>query len=259
MSNFPHGVCTLTLGRCMKALNLPYNYIFIWLFFKLPMLSLVGLFLLPFIEKKIFLRSVNQIILGSILLTIISIILLLIFFNVNLYDEIRHVLFLVPLILIVSFSTIYFFSKKLILYTAFISIFVYAIQNINMYPYQYTWFNLFSNFINVNNNFELDYYGISGRNIAKKINTNNQILYYKDKCIYAAPINLLRPFISSDFNCVKHLTSIYPSSTEKYILVKFTRELRRENPSNCKLIFEESYNLNLFKKKMLMGEVYICN
>ena len=34
---------------------------------------------------------------------------------------------------------------------------------------------------------------------------------------------------------------------------------RRENPDNCRLIFEESYNLNLLKNKLKMGEVYICN
>ena len=259
MRNYPHSACTLTLGKCMKAEDLPSSYIFIWLFFKLPLLTFIGLALFPFIEKKIFSHPIHQIILGSLLLTIISIIFLLIFFETNLYDELRQVLFLFPLILIVSFSTIFFFSKKLILYTAFISIFVFTLQNINMYPYQYTWFNLFGNFININNNFELDYYGLSGRNIAKKINSNNQLLYYKDKCIYAAPIHLIKPFISTDYNCVKHLTSIYPSSAEKYILVRYTREIRRENPSNCKLIFEESYNLNLFKKNLKMGIVYICN
>ena len=72
-----------------------------------------------------------------------------------------------------------------------------------MYPYQYTWFNLFSNFINVNNNFEVDYWGVSGRNIAKKINSSKKLLEHKDKCIYVAPKHIIEPFISSDFNCIK--------------------------------------------------------
>ena len=105
-----------------------------------------------------------------------------------------------------------------------------------MYPYQYTWFNLFSNFTNVNNNFEVDYWGVSGRNIAKKINSNKKLLKHKDKCIYVAPKHIIEPFISSDFNCVKIFHSIYPKSTEKYILVKYMRNLRRDNPDNCKLI-----------------------
>ena len=128
-----------------------------------------------------------------------------------------------------------------------------------MYPYQYTWFNLFGNFININNNFELDYWGVSGRNIARKINNNNQLLHYRDKCIYVSPKHIIEPFISADYNCVKPFLSIYPKSTEKYILVKYTRNIRRENPSDCKLIIEENYNLNLFKDRLIMGEVFICN
>ena len=258
--DYPLGVCTLTLGKCMEATKLPYNYIFIWLFFKLPILSLIGLMLFPFAERKIFSQPTRQIILGSILLTLISIILILIFLEANIYDELRHVLYIVPLILIISFSITYFFSKKLLLYVAFLSIFSFSIQNINMYPYQYTWFNLFSNFININSNFELDYWGVSGRNIAEKINNNDQLLHYRDKCIYVPlPKHIIEPFISTDFNCIKPSLSIYPKSTEKYILVKYTRLIRRENPSNCKLIIEESYNLNLFKDKLIMGKVFICN
>jgi len=257
MRNIQYGVCTLTLGNCMDALNLPSSYIFIWLFFKLPLLSFIGLILFPFIEKKIFLEPKNQIILGSILLTIISIIFLFIFFNVNQYDELRHVLFLFSLILLASFSTIYFFSKKMILYISFISIFYFTIQNINMYPYQYTWFNLFGNFVDISKNFEVDYWGVSGKNIAKKINNNDQILSNMDKCIYVSPIHVVKPFIRDDFNCVKPFFSIYPKSAEKYILVKYMRNIRRENPSNCELVFTESYNL--LSNKMIMGEVYICN
>ena len=206
-------------------------------------------------RKKFFQQDLNQIILGSIFLTIISIIFLLIFFDVNLYDELRHILYLIPLILIVTFSIIYFFSKKLLLFLSIASIFIFTIQNFNMYPYQYTWFNLFSNFIDINKNFEIDYWGVSGRNIAEKINNNGELLYYKDKCIYVAPKHIIEPFISADYNCVKSFFSIYPKSTEKYILVKYTRNIRRENPDNCRLIFEESYNLNLLKNKLKMGEV----
>ena len=259
MKQFPYGVCTLTFGTCMDALNLPSSYIFIWLLFKLPLLSFVGFFLFPFIEKKIFSTNLNQIILGSILLTIISIIFLLIFFDANLYDELRHILYLIPLILIVTFSIIYFFSKKLLLFLSIASIFIFTIQNFNMYPYQYTWFNLFGNFININNNFEVDYWGVSGRYIAKKININGRLLDYKDRCIYVAPKHIIEPFISADFKCIKPFLSIYPKSTEQYILVKYMRNLRRENPDNCELIFEESYNLNLFKNKLKLGEVFVCN
>lgn len=257
MRSIQYGVCTLTLGNCMDSLNLPSSYIFIWLFFKLPLLSFVGFILFPFIEKKIFVKTKNQIILGSILLTIISIIFLFIIFNVNQYDELRHILFLFSLILIASFSIIYFFSKRLLLFISIVSILYFGIQNINMFPYQYTWFNVFGNFVNISKNFEVDYWGVSGKNIAKKINNNNKILSIKDKCIYVSPIHVIKPFISADFDCVKPYYSIYPKSDEKYVLIKYMRNIRRENPSNCELVFTENYNL--LNNKMIMGKVFICN
>jgi len=259
LRNIPYGVCTLTLGSCMDALNLPSSYIFIWLFFKLPLFALIALAIFPFIEKKIFNQTVNQVTLGSILISIITIIFLLIFFKANLYDELRHILYLFPLILISSFSIIYFFSKKLTIFLSFVTILIFSLQNLNMYPYQYTWFNLFSNFVDVNKKFEVDYWGVSGRNIADKINKNKYLLSLHDKCIYVSPIHLIEPFVDSKYNCIKPFFSIYPKSSEKYILVKYMRNIRRENPDNCKLIFEENYNLNLFSKKLRIGEVYICN
>jgi len=143
------------------------------------------------------------------------------------------------------------------LYCSLLSILIFSIQNLIIYPYQYTWFNSFSNFIDINKNFEVDYWGVSGRNIASKINNNQVLLSHKDKCIYVSPIHIIKPFISNDFKCVKSFFSIYPKSTEKYILVKYTRNIRRENPSNCQLIFKESSML--LSKELLMGEVYFCN
>jgi hypothetical protein len=257
MRNINYGVCTLTLGKCMDSLKLPSSYIFVWLFFKLPLLTLLGFIVFPFIEKKIFSKANSQIILGSILLTLISIIFILIFIEVNLYDEIRHILFIVPLILIASFSTLYFFSKKILLYLSIMSILTFSIQNFIIYPYQYAWFNPIINFVDINKNFEVDYWGVSGRNIASKINKNEFILSNKDKCIYVSPTHLIKPFLSKDYNCVKPFFSIFPKSNEKYILVKYTRNIRRENPSDCKLVFKESSML--FKKELIMGEVYVCN
>lgn len=107
LRNIPYSVCTLTLGNCMDAENLPSSYIFIWLFFKLPIVSLIGLIIFPFVERKIFSISHYKITIAPLLISIISIIFLLIFFEANLYDELRHILYLVPLILIVSFSLVF--------------------------------------------------------------------------------------------------------------------------------------------------------
>ena len=112
MSQHLQTVCTVTLGECMKAQNLPSSYLPIWLFFKLPILILFGLIYLILNEKSFFSPSLNGIIITSILGSTLLIILLLILFNVNLYDEIRQVMFLIPLIFIISMVSIFILPKK---------------------------------------------------------------------------------------------------------------------------------------------------
>ena len=45
MKKYQQDMCTITLGNCLKSMNLPANYYFIWLFFKLPILIILSLFL----------------------------------------------------------------------------------------------------------------------------------------------------------------------------------------------------------------------
>ena len=54
MSNYFNDVCTNTLGSCMHPKDLPSTYIPIWLSVKLPLFIIIGIILLPFTEKKIF-------------------------------------------------------------------------------------------------------------------------------------------------------------------------------------------------------------
>ena len=157
----------------MKAQSLPSSYIPIWLFFKLPIIILVGIFMFPLIEKKIFSNKLNVILLGSLSLSIFSILFLLILLNVNLYDEIRHLLFLIPIIFIISFSFLYSISKKLFQSIIAIFIFFFIFQNIKIFPYNYLWLNNFSSFTNINSSFEKDYWGLSTRRISNFFNENS--------------------------------------------------------------------------------------
>ena len=97
----------------MKTQDLPPSYLLIWLSFKLPIIILLGLILFPILEKKLFKFDYNKLIIGSFLSTILLIIFLFIVLGVYLYDEVRQILFLIPLILLVSLTLIYNFRKKL--------------------------------------------------------------------------------------------------------------------------------------------------
>ena len=146
MSQHLQTVCTITLGECMKAQNLPASYLPIWFFFKLPTLILISLFLYPLTEKKINQNRKNSNVISSIALTIFLIISLLIIFEVNLYDEIRQVMILIPLIFIISLYFLFIYSNKFfkILVPLFTIYFIF--QNILIYPYNYIWVNNFLTF-----------------------------------------------------------------------------------------------------------------
>ena len=98
MGNYFNNICTLTLGDCMDSLNLPSSYYFIWLFFKLPILIIAGVIIFPFVEKKIFENNINSIYYGTFCFSVSGIIFIFILFSVNIYDEIRHIMFLLPFI-----------------------------------------------------------------------------------------------------------------------------------------------------------------
>ena len=79
MGRFPQDVCTLTLGKCVKSLNIDPLYIPIWFLFKLPLVVLFGILIIPFTERKIFNNKTTNIYFGTILLStfIIPVILIL--------------------------------------------------------------------------------------------------------------------------------------------------------------------------------------
>ena len=81
MSDHLQTVCTITLGECMKAQNLPSTYLPIWFFFKMPIAIIIGLILFPFVEKKITDQSLNSLVLISLICSIFAISLLFILFN----------------------------------------------------------------------------------------------------------------------------------------------------------------------------------
>ena len=126
----------------MYSKDLPSTYLLIWFLVKIPLIILIGLLLIPFSEKEIFVKEKNKIFVGSILLTILLIPLILILTKAHLYDEIRQVMFLVPLILILGLISLYTISKKVFYFISIISISFFVIENIKINPYQYVWFNL---------------------------------------------------------------------------------------------------------------------
>ena len=251
-----NNVGTKTFGTLMYSKDLPPTYLPIWLSVKLPAIILIGLIFIPFSEKKMFSNKKNTIILSTLLLSFLSIILILIFRNVHLYDEIRQILFLIPLIFIVSFSSLYLFKKEFFYILGITTFLFFIVENIKIRPYQYVWFNSPSRVIDLSKKFELEYQGISGREIAKFLrNKKNQ-----DLCILANPIHSIKPYLyKTDFKCFDIWQKIDGVNKRPFLAVQNVRNLKKSMPYGCRSIYETSFKLFFQKEKIITGKVLECS
>lgn len=259
MSQYFNNICTLTLGDCMSSLSLPASYYFIWLFFKLPILIIFGLILFPIVEKKIFNDGINSIYYGTFLFSSLFIIFLFILLRVNIYDEIRHIMFIVPLIFLVGLINLYMFNKKFSYILISLTSIFFIIENINLNPYQYTWLNSFAKFTNIEKNFEVDYWGVSGKNLQRQISEyskTNKIS--KDICIYGDEFS--KEFlINEGFICFERYQELDSAKIKPAIAYKNLRNAKRSNPRDCKLIWNESYKYTFYGKNISVGTLWFCD
>ena len=258
MGKYYHDICTLTLGSCMRALNLPSSYIFIWFFFKLPILILFGLLMYPFVEKNIMNKGIKTVHYLTIACTLLSILFIFILKNVALYDEIRHVMFLIPLIFLLALYNIFLFNKKFYyLLSSFVIIF-FIFENISLKKYQYTWLNSFAKFTDIEKNFEIDYLGISNKNI------QNKIIDYTIKnnldtniCIYGGPYTSV--FLEmKGFTCFDEYSKVDGVKSRPFLAYQNVRNIKRSKPNDCNLVHIEKYNYLFYKTDIITGKLWYC-
>jgi len=264
MSNYFNDVCTLTLGVCMKSKNLDSTYIPIWLLVKLPLIVLIGILLIPFVEKKIFVNKKNNLYFGTILISAFLIPVILILTKVNLYDELRQILFLVPLFFILGVISLYLFSVRLFYILSIITSFIFITENIKIYPYQYAWFNTPSRFLNLNNNFEIDYWGISGRELSnelKKISKNNQ----SNRCVLVSPLWTAKHFLSkkhnsdrNDFNCFGSWSDVDSNFERPFWAIQNVRNLKKSEIFKCETVYISKFKLLFSKEDLVTGKLLNC-
>jgi hypothetical protein len=258
MSNHWNNVCTLTLGKCMYSKNLDPLYIPIWLLVKLPTIILIGFILLPFTEKKIFLNKKSNITFGTLLFSSIFIPALLILKKVYLYDELRQILFLIPLIFIIGSVSFYIFSKKIFYLLSFITILIFVIENIKIYPYQYVWFNTPARALNLTKNFELEYIGLSGRDLAKNIIILNKEVNPKP-CILVSPPWLIQSFLdSSSYSCFGLWQEIDSDFPRPFWAVQNVRNIKKGRSYKCNIVYESKFSLLFSKENIVTGKLLKC-
>ena len=253
--NITQTVCTVTLGECMKTQDIPASYLFIWMFFKLPILILIGIALFPLVEKKLLVEKNNKLILGSLIITVVTIILLFVLLKINLYDELRQILFLLPLIFIISLISIFKFKKNFSLTLVTFYIIFFLIINFKSYPFNYLWLNNFNHFINVNKNFEKDYWGVSTKKVALFLNKEKVA---QKNCIISNRTNGISYFLNLEAACFKNLDEMHKKNERPFYVALTERALNKGVPNKCDLIEVISTNINFGKEDISLAKIYKC-
>ena len=259
MGKYQQNLCTLTLGDCMESLNLPSNYYFIWLFFKLPILIIFGILLFPLIEKKIFSQDPLRLTFYlTLFITPLIIILVFIFKDVALYDEIRHIMFIIPMIFLASLLNIYILNDKLF-YTLTVSfVLFFILENFSINPYQYTWLNSFAKFNKIDKSFEVDYWGVSNKSLQNEIIKFSKLnSLNKNTCVYGD--TYVKEFlIKHNFKCFKSYSELDAAKVRPYFVYQNVRNLKRSSPKDCKLVLDESYKYSFSNQKIKVANLWYC-
>ncbi len=173
-------------GQIYESNNYPITYIFQNLFFKSPeyVIFLYILFMPIFFPIKKILNNKNfNRNIFFIILNVITPTFLLFIFDTNVYDGLRLFLYILPYFLTIPAIVLYFlilnrnkvFFKGCLIISIFLFIF-YVYNFFSITPYHYTYLNIFAGkFSNADTKFENDYWGISLKELSKKMVENDEI------------------------------------------------------------------------------------
>jgi hypothetical protein len=196
LSNYPHEYYILYDSKIIKTVNIPWHYLFKWMFISTPflyqILFIIGFFL---VGKKLTINflnikddkklkkiddlwtNVNEKFDINLFLLITAFLFLIIKSNSTLYTGWRHIYFLYPLMIYFSiFSVneiIKLFKhnqkiKKLLLYTAIVYFIFISLVMYKIHPYQNLYFNNFAG-KEVHRKYEVDYWGLANVKFLKQV------------------------------------------------------------------------------------------
>jgi len=168
-------------------------------------------------------------------------------------------MFLIPLLFLVSLHNFYLFNKKLFSLLGSLVIIFFIYENYKINPYQYTWMNSFSKFHNINKTFEVDYWGISNKNLYRSIynhsienNSNNNTCVFGD--LYSGAF-----LQNKKFNCFKSYSELDAADIRPFYVLKNVRNFKRSDPKNCELISLENYYYSFSNQKINVGSSWYCD
>ena len=173
MSSYPHEVYNLFKGEYILSTNVPIDYLPTWIIYTTPityiLFFVVGfLYLLKtFFTDKNFLQNKNINKDFFIFTTLLFILFSTIILGATLYNGLRQLYFVYPLIIYISIFAIFKILNKFSKKANFLVTFIFLISfshttywMIKNHPHQYVYFNFLAG-KNFSDKFEMDYWGLS--------------------------------------------------------------------------------------------------
>jgi len=265
MSHHPWDGDTLTWGNFMSSSKERYFlYIPYWLFVKLPIMIIIGIAALPLALFN--LHKQNAVLAKSALFTLVglaasvlAIILTLCLTRTPLYNELRQILFLFPVLYIIGLTSLFYVNKKIALIGLVLSAVIFIWDDIVLHPYEYTYLNEIVRQLKDPEDFEKDYIGISAGKNARWLN-HSQLTVGSD-CLYATPLHLWQYQLNlNQYPCLKDFSArSFDYQNTSFLLATINRNNANLLPMpSCKVVHCEERTLPLSTAKLVFGKVYWC-
>jgi hypothetical protein len=261
MGSHPWQGDTLTAGELVEPKTRLIFYIASWLLVKLPLFTLLGLITVTyFLLRNLFnqMLQLQESATWALSLTVVTIIGLLIIQRAALYNDLRQILFVMPLLLMISIIGFSWISKKACTILLSVTACLMLIDDIHLQPYQYIYVNEMARYTDVGKKYETDYFGVSVKEMAHWLNGstvdgNSQCLYVPASHLWGYEIN------PKKFPCVQGFPGDLSLIKEPFLFFVQARSVTNFRPMPwCHLLHFEERVMPFSDAKMRMGELYQC-
>jgi hypothetical protein len=261
MRSHPWQGDTLTAGELIEPKTRLIFYITSWLLVKLPSFVILGLLATVFVIIRAVIsakdRSLAQPV-SVLCLSVLTIIGLLIIQRVGLYNELRQVLFVAPLLMLIAIVALSLVSRGLIIFLLAITSIFMLVDDFDLHPYQYTYINEIARHTESGKKYETDYYGLAVAETAQWLNQSD--IDGKSQCLYVPSKHLWDFSIDPQrFACVAGFPGDLSLMNKPFLFFVQARSVSNFRPPTwCRLIHAEERILPFAGAKLRMGELYSC-
>jgi hypothetical protein len=261
MSSHPWLGDTLTAGKLVEPKTHLIFYIAAWQLVKLPIFVIVGLLLASYFLLRDLMRRESDDCYKSIsalYLSALTIIGLLILQRVALYNELRQILFIAPLLMMIAVVGLRSMSRIFAILILVVTSAFMLIDDLDLNPYQYTYINEVARHTDIGKKYETDYFGLAVKETALWLNSSQ--VDGKSQCLYVPAKHLWEFAIDPQkFPCVSGFPGDLSLIAKPFLFFVQARSVTSfRAPPWCRVIHAEERSLPFSGSKLRMGELYEC-